>query len=188
MRHHPRPWLAGSSFTTGRRRPLCREARRIWRARLESARRGGHITALHKEVGLAMLRRLGEDGRLDPSHATVATEAGCCDRTVRRALDRLRGLGLLGWDKRLVRAGWRVEQTSNAYQLTPEGPPIPAKSPRQSTGGQVGRETPSKFISTVPAQASVAEQLAAFEALGRIAADQQARFVAAWQAGRGSRG
>jgi hypothetical protein len=39
--------------------------------------------------------------------------------TVQRALDRLRSLGLLFWQRRFVRDGWRCEQTSNAYVLTP---------------------------------------------------------------------
>jgi hypothetical protein len=42
--------------------------------------------------------------------------------TVQRALDRLRSLGLLFWQRRLVRdeaTGWRCEQTSSAYVLTP---------------------------------------------------------------------
>jgi len=36
-----------------------------------------------------------------------------------RALARLRSLGLLRWQCRLVRTRWRAEQTSNAYVLTP---------------------------------------------------------------------
>jgi hypothetical protein len=39
--------------------------------------------------------------------------------TVQRALDRLRELGLLSWQRRLVREGWQAHQTSNAYTLTP---------------------------------------------------------------------
>lgn len=46
------------------------------------------------------------------SHATLADDAGCCDRTVRCATAAMRDLGL-------VRTGWRIEQTSNAYMLVP---------------------------------------------------------------------
>jgi DNA-binding transcriptional MocR family regulator len=66
---------------------------------------------------------LGDDGRLDPSHASLAALAAVSVATVQRALDRLRDLGLLGWARRLVRdaaSGWRAAQASNAYWLTPE--------------------------------------------------------------------
>jgi DNA-binding transcriptional MocR family regulator len=59
---------------------------------------------------------------LDPSHATLATKAAVSVDTVQRQLERLRELGLLSWQRRLIRdesTGWRVEQTSNAYVLTP---------------------------------------------------------------------
>jgi DNA-binding GntR family transcriptional regulator len=58
------------------------------------------------------------DGQLDPSHDTIADDVGCCARTVRRALAALKALGLVMWQCRLVRAGWRVAQTSNAYLLS----------------------------------------------------------------------
>jgi hypothetical protein len=49
----------------------------------------------------------------------------------------MRGLGLLRWQTRLVRAGWRAEQTSNAYELVPSIA-APAVLPR--CGGQTVRE------------------------------------------------
>jgi hypothetical protein len=119
-------WHAHSLFTVGPRRPLNRDARRIWVARAELHRRARRLTCLHVEIGRALLRRLGVDGRLDPAHATIAADAGCCARTVRRALRRLAELGLLTWQRRLVRAGWRAEQTSNAYELhLGDAPPPP---------------------------------------------------------------
>jgi hypothetical protein len=48
--------------------------------------------------------------------------AAVSEDTVQRALVRLRELGLLFWQRRLVRdeaSGWRCEQASNAYVLTP---------------------------------------------------------------------
>jgi hypothetical protein len=117
--------------------PLCRERRAVWKARAELARRAGRITALHLQVGLALLRRLAQDGRLDPSHATLAGDAGCGERTVRRALDALRGCGLACWVRRLVRNGWHVSQTSNQYVLT-VGETADFGAPRY--GGQVGRQ------------------------------------------------
>lgn len=134
-------WHRDSLFTAGPRRPLSRDERRVWLARADLARRRGLVTALHVEVGRALLRRLGVDGRLDPSHETIATDAGCSSRTVQRALRRLADAGLLTWQRRLVRAGWRCEQASNAYALVPDGAPIPAPVARPRCDGQPARAT-----------------------------------------------
>jgi hypothetical protein len=82
----------------------------------------GRLSAGGLQVLVALVRLLGPDGRLDPSHATLAALARVHVATVQRALERLRGLGLLAWQRRLVRdaaTGWRCEQTSSAYVLTP---------------------------------------------------------------------
>ena len=94
--HHPRPWYRGSLFGEGPRCPLSSNQRRAWLARAELERRAGNLTALHIEVARALLRRLGADGRCDPAQATLAADAGCGERTVRRALVVLHALGLLG--------------------------------------------------------------------------------------------
>ena len=138
---HPRPWRTGSQFGTGPRRPLDRESRAVWRARLDLARRAGRITALHALVGHALARRLGTDGRCDPSHATIAADAGASVRTVRRALVALADCGMVQWTRRLVRAGWRTAQTSNAYALVVGSGRI---TPAIRCGGQAGRETIKK--------------------------------------------
>jgi hypothetical protein len=82
-------------------------------------RRPGRLSAGGLQVLVALVRLLGADGRLDPSHATLAALAAVHVATVQRALDRLRELGLLSWQRRLVRDGWQSHQTSNAYVLTP---------------------------------------------------------------------
>jgi hypothetical protein len=69
---------------------------------------------------------------------------GVSSRTVRRATDILRRLGLLLWQTRLVRAGWRTEQTSNAYLLVPT-----AENPAVLCDGQIGRQILSKRFKTV---------------------------------------
>lgn len=138
------------------------DQRRCWTTRAELERRAGRLTALHVLVGRALLRRLGEDGQCDPSHATLAADAGCGVRTVGRALAALREQGLLTWERRLVRRPWpaggpgasRAEQTSNAYALLlPEGQVAPrmerrpgAGRRRSDCGGQADRETPSQYI------------------------------------------
>jgi len=85
--------------------------------------------------------RLGQYGRCDPAHDTLASDVGCSTRTVRRATVAMRGLGLLHWRLRLVRNGWRTEQTSNAYRLC-----LDASVPVPACGGQNGREIHSKRL------------------------------------------
>ena len=114
---HPRPWHQGSLFTAGPRRQLGIGERALWLARLHAALAARQLSAAQYLVGRAMERLLGQDGRLDPSQGYLAQLAACSRRTAQRALERLQGLGLVRWVRRLVRAGWRAEQTSNAYEL-----------------------------------------------------------------------
>ena len=90
---------------------------------------------------------------------------GCCDRTVRRATAAMRGLGLLRWQTRLVRVGWRAEQTSNAYELVPTlaAPPV---LPRARCGGQKVRASRDVLIQSSLPLPSPAEAAAAQGALG----------------------
>ena len=136
---HPRPWHRGGLFTEGPRCPLPADERRAWLARAELERRAGRLTALHVVVAHALLRRLGESGQCDPAHATLATDAGAGERTVRRALAALQAVGLLTWEQRLVRKPWpaggpgatRAEQTSNAYALLLPGVPVAPRLERR---------------------------------------------------------
>jgi hypothetical protein len=149
---HPRPWHAGSLFVSGPRRPLSLGDRCLWLGKLGNALQARQISGKEYLAGRALLSFLGEDGRLDPSHAAIAERARCSERTVRRALARFDALGLLRWQRRLVRrpGAWRSEQTSNAYELVPNGRPITPRAPaiqgvlRLRCGGQNGRE--SSFI------------------------------------------
>jgi hypothetical protein len=133
---HPRPWHRGSMFGDGPRRPLDREQRARMHYLLRAHARAGRLPAKQEWVGQALLKRLGTDGQCDPCQDTLAADAGCCSRTVRRAADTMQALGLLTWQRRIVRAGWRTEQTSNAYMLIPT-----AALPAVCCGGQSGRET-----------------------------------------------
>jgi AraC-like DNA-binding protein len=165
--HHPRPWHRHSEFGDGLRWPLDREQRCVWRVRLDLARRAGRISSLHVLIGLALLHRLGQDGRLDPSHDTLAADVGCTSRTVRRALAALFELGMVRWINRLVRNGRRAEQTSNAYTLIVAAVAAFAPRPRRATrcatsGGQTVPETRSDLIVSL-------ERGTASAALARIA-------------------
>jgi hypothetical protein len=111
---HPRPYRAGSVFGDGPRRALDRDQRARFTFLLNAHYRASRITPKGEKVGLALLKRLGADGRCDPSHETLAGDASCDEKTVRRALDTLKGLGLVRWVNRLLRDGWRAAQTSNA--------------------------------------------------------------------------
>lgn len=161
---HPHPYHAGSLFGDGPRRALDREQRARFRFLLTAHRRARRLTPLTETVGNALVRRLSTDGQCDPSHATVAADVGCCERTVRRALQALKALGLVIWQRRIIRAGWRVAQTSNAYLLALTANVERAPVQPKSCGGHFGRETLKTAISTVQL-ASPAEVIAAQKAL-----------------------
>jgi len=112
-----------STFGAGRRAPLDRNARARFIWLVKQDRRHGRISATGEDVGLELVKMLGEDGRLDPSHETIRARVGCkAVSTVRRQLNRLRDLGRITWERRLRRdagTGWRAEQISNAYILQP---------------------------------------------------------------------
>ena len=115
-------WHKNSVFRPGPRQPQGRDAVARFLFLVKQHRRPRGLSSGHQKVAEALVRLLGADGRLDPSHATLAALATVSVATVQRALDRLRQLGLLFWQRRLVRdeaTGWRCEQTSNAYVLTP---------------------------------------------------------------------
>lgn len=182
----PHPWHRGSVFGDGLRRPLTRDEQGIWRHKMENWFRAGELTALHCRVGEALLRRVRRsgDGRLDPSHETIAADVGCSVSTVERALRRMNGLGLVSWQRRLVRVeGWRTEQTSNAYRLHPDGR-APAVSPvvrRAACDRQPDRESLNDcfYIEATPetsaAQAALRARNEARQA-EQLAARQRARL------------
>jgi hypothetical protein len=120
---HPRPWRRDSQFGDGPRQPLNRDDRARYKFLLNAHHRAGRISRACRDIGLALLKRLGTTGRCDPSHATLAADAGCKSaKTAERATAALKALGLLTWVRRLVRSsgtGWRAEQTSNQYVLVP---------------------------------------------------------------------
>jgi hypothetical protein len=148
---------------------MCRERRAQWRARLDMHERAGRITPAHEKIGLALLKRLGQDGRCDPSHETLAIDSGKDVSTVQRALKRFHACGLVSWVRRLTRAGQRVSQTSNAYILTVGNPPnFPAnRCERQSAEQTIQLDIP--YVQT----ASAADVRAAQAALARRRAGLQ---------------
>ncbi|MFL5284609.1 MAG: hypothetical protein ACJ8AW_27380 [Rhodopila sp.] len=75
-------------------------------------------------MALALLKRLGADGRCDPSHQTLSADSGESPDTVKKALKALYGLGMDDWLRRLIREGTQVRQTSNSYLLTLGNPAV----------------------------------------------------------------
>jgi hypothetical protein len=107
-----------------------------WFSRIHREYEAGNLTLHYREVLLVLGRfhtcRFG----IFPSHQTLATRARCSVRTVQRALQAARGLGLLDWAARRVKAAWRSLRASNRYVLRlPAGP---VRTPLPTTG-QRGR-------------------------------------------------
>ena len=175
---HPKPWHRNSTFGDGPRVPLDRNGRARFAFLLRHHRQHGRLTADHREVGDVLLSALGADGQLDLAHATIAARAGCHVATVKRALGRLRALGLVQWTLRLVRdaaSSWRCEQASSAYVLVPS--PCGAQA-----APQVGLIDKKKALSGGNVQQPVhqftaAEITAAREALARRRAAVEARLL-----------
>lgn len=114
--HLPR-WRNDSFFGPGPRCPRTRDELARFRWLVNQNRGPRRLSPGHADVLLALAATLGADGRLDPSHAFLAAAARVSVSTVQRALDRGRELGLIDWQRRLVKAGWRTEQASNQYVL-----------------------------------------------------------------------
>jgi len=129
------PVWSDSTTQTVRFQPMPKKvAVRLWH-RAREFDRGTHQPGRHGgavgHVGLAVLHALIFDflnhrtGRLDPSYAAIARQAGVCVRTVATALKRLRELGILAWVRRCAER-WAdgrfvLEQETNAYAVLPEG-------------------------------------------------------------------
>ena len=109
-----------SIFGPGPRVPLDRERKAQFSAKVRLQRRPGRLTIATAGIALVLLGLLGADGKLDPTHDTLAALACVSVATVKRALDQLQAFGFLDWTRRLIRSagtGWRAAQTSNAYVL-----------------------------------------------------------------------
>jgi len=174
-----RPYHRGSSFGPGRRRPMNRDERGIWRRLVHRHVRAGEIGPKGAWALELLPDYLSRDGRCDPSHARLAADAGVGESTVERALADAKAIGLLDWDRRLVRTRWRAEQTSNAYVLLVPGlgqgaqPPPPAP-PFKSLNLESGYTVAVKVAGPLPGwEARFAAKIAEERRL------RQARLVAA---------
>ena len=107
-----------------------------WFSRLKREYEAGNLPAKQYLV-------LCELGRFDrcrlgifPSHRTLAARARCGLRTVQRALQAAKRLGLVEWAATRARAAWRSLQGPNRYVLRV---PAIAVSWAKRTGGQSAR-------------------------------------------------
>lgn len=146
-------------FTDGRQAPIDRNDRARVMALAEAARRQGRITRAAVDILRALLFRFAnlKDGRCIPGYERLAEAAGCCPRTVGRALPALEAAGLITWVNRIRRLRervpglgelwatiWRVMRTSNAYDF----PPITKQSFAFPDKGQNGRGTEDQVLNS----------------------------------------
>ena len=114
-----------------------------WTGRVWREWRAGNLTRAYRDVLLTLRTYRGNGGLICPSHESLAKRVGCSIRTVQRALQMGRLLGLISWTERRVRVSWRWLRTSNAYSL--ELPETPIRRglrpawPRRATTGQSDR-------------------------------------------------
>jgi hypothetical protein len=156
-------WKTGI-FGQGPRAPMNREARAVFKAKLQLQRRPGRLTIATAAIGRVLVDMLGADGRLDPSLATIAEKARVSVATVKRALVQLRQCGFITWTRRLVRcaaSGWRTEQASSAYVLV-----IPACEAHFAP--QVRRKNSLAWVGSLPTPGPTQQE--ALRSLASIAA------------------
>jgi hypothetical protein len=151
-----------------------------WFSRLRREYEAHNITATQYLV-------LCELGRFDacrfgifPSHRTLAARARCGVRTVQRALQAARGLGLVEWAATRVRAAWRSLQGVNRYVLK-----LPATAVQwaKRTGGQGGRRDTNegKKPAREGSRGAIAAMLEAARGLPDLLAARREAMEARWR-------
>jgi hypothetical protein len=111
-----------------------------WISRVWQEFRAGNLTRAYRDV-LLTLASYHACPAIVPSHATLAERCKCSVRTVQRALQAARDLGLVDWAERRIRALWRSLRTSNRYALLvpPEGASGHRTATARTTTGQRDR-------------------------------------------------
>ena len=100
-----------------------------WTTRIWQEYRAGNLSRAHRDVLLTL--HIPRHRRPVLAHTRhLGYRAGCCVRTVQRALQIAQRLGLVDWCERRVRAAWRWLRTSNLYRFMV--PAEPATSSRAS--------------------------------------------------------
>jgi len=158
---------------------------RPWTARVWQEYRADNLTRGDRDVLLTLNTFRGAGGLCIPSHATLADRAGCSSRTVQRALQQARRLGLVSWVERRVRAAWRWLRTSNAYRLERPAEPVQPGSrpawPRRSTTGQNGRGGESQRFTKAATLSFMREAAALPDLLAARRGVIEARLLNGWR-------
>jgi len=144
---------------------LWHRARDFDRGTHQPGRHGGAVghTALQVLHALIFDFLNHRTGRLDPSYAAIARQAGVCVRTVATALKRLRELGILAWVHRCAER-WAdgrfvLEQQTNAYAVLPEGQWRGYRPPQEAPGPPPGTWGDPAPVPSVLAQAAAESDL-----------------------------
>jgi hypothetical protein len=115
-----------------------------WIDRVWQEFRAGNLTRAYRDV-LLTLAGYRACPAIVPSHATLAERCKCSVRTVQRALQAGRELGLVSWTERRVRAVWRALRASNRYVLLfPAGSAEPRRPPPTTGQGDRAKGRVSK--------------------------------------------
>jgi hypothetical protein len=150
-----------------------------WKTQVWSAFRARELTPLFRDVLLRLATFRGRRGLIFPSHQALADRARCCERTVRRALEAAKGLGLVRWCERRIKVGhWATERTSNLYTLIVENGGKP-------TDGQKHRvASPEDIPSLVLLRIHDPMARESREILARVAAERDRKRAQEWLAAR----
>jgi DNA-binding transcriptional MocR family regulator len=147
-----------------------------WTHRIWQERHARRLTFAQKDVLLTLATYRVRGGSIHPSHETLAGRVGCCVKTVQRALEAAREIGLVSWCERRVRSGWRMLRASNRYALTVPDTP---SAPRHATAGLSGRTIFKRKILSVPSTPAVPlmDRAEAREALAAIRTKLEERLL-----------
>ena len=159
-----------------------------WFSRVYREYEAGNLTPLWRDVLRALGRFDACQFGIFPSHEFLARRARCSVRTVQRALEAARALGLVEWAAQRVRASWRLLRASNRYVLkTPQGTvqPGPHGPGRQGsvTTGQAGRGVTQPITKTARERSSGAlhAMLEAARALPDLLKARREALEARWR-------
>jgi hypothetical protein len=175
-----RRWHKESVHGAGSRVPLDRNARARWITTATLLRRQGRITPAELRTAEKLATAIGTTGQLNPKHSTIAAWAIYSVSTIKRALAKLRTLGLIAWERRIVRTKNGVRQTSNAYVLTNEK----AENRQHRPDAHCERQIPSRYLNEAgkdareQPEASPREQSEANRQLERVRARRLAEIFA----------
>jgi hypothetical protein len=147
-----------------------------WTNRVWQERHARRLTFAQKDVLLTLAGYRVRGGSIHPSHETLAARVGCCVRTVQRALEAAREIGLVSWCERRIRRGWRTLRASNRYTLAV---PIAPCDARAATTGLKVRAVFKKKIHSVSSTPAVPpiDRVEAMAALARRRAVVEARLL-----------